>query len=445
MAFPKDFIWGAACSSYQTEGAWDEDGKGLSIWDEFVHIPDVIRNGETGDVACDLYHRYAGDIELLKHLGIKAFRFSLSWPRIQPEGRGAVNEKGFEFYDKLIDMLLEAGIEPYVNLYHWDLPSALQKEGGWLSRKTAEAFGKFAEIVGRHFNGRVKNYMTLNEPQCFIGLGYHLGTFAPGLKLTGADVALCMHNVLIAHGLAVSALRKTSESPVKVAIVSTGRLCYPDKETPAAVAAAKEATFSFHEDWFFTHQWIFDPIVFGHYPKNAPEHIKQFAKGVPAGDWDIITQRTDYLGINVYHGVPIDEHGNTSYYPGYPRTAVKWPVTPLVMRYGFRYIYERYNMPIIIAENGLSCNDLIFIDGKVHDPARIDFLTRYLRELKKACEDGVPVKGYFHWSFTDNFEWASGYDERFGLVYIDFPTQRRIMKDSAVWYSGVISENGDNL
>ncbi len=444
MAFSKDFIWGAASASYQIEGAWNEDGKGQSVWDEFVRRPGAIRNGDTGDVACDAYHRFPEDIKLMKQIGLKAYRFSLSWPRIIPLGRGDVNEKGLRYYDSVVDMLLENGIEPYITLYHWDLPSALQKEGGWLSRSTAEAFGEFAALVGRHFSGRVKNYITLNEPQCFISQGYARGVFAPGLMLPPSDSALCMHNVLLAHGLASRALREGSSVPLNVGIVSTGRLCYPEKETPQLIEAARKATFSFPQDWYYTHQWLFDPLIFGRYPENSPEHIKKLADSVPAGDWDIITQKMDYLGVNIYHGCPVGESSEGRFHTGFPRTATKWPITPTAMRYGMTYLYERYKLPIIIAENGLSCNDRVYLDGSVHDADRIDFLTQYLRELKKACEAAV-IKGYFQWSFTDNFEWASGYDERFGLIYIDYPTQRRVPKDSAAWYAGVIKANGDNL
>ncbi len=445
MSFPKGFIWGTGSASYQIEGAWDEDGKGPSVWDEFSRLPGKIRNGDTGDVACDAYHRYPEDISLIKQMGLKAYRFSLSWPRIMPSGRGAVNEKGLAYYDAIVDMLLENGIEPYVTLFHWDLPSALQRHGGWLSRKTAEAFGEFASLVGRHFRGRVKNYFTLNEPQCFISQGYACGRFAPGLVLPDADVVLSMHNALLAHGMSVRALRDSSGGPVNIGIVSTGRICYPANNTPKAADSAREAMFSFPEDWYFTHQWVLDPVILGRYPDNAPSHMISFAKGVPAGDWDIITQATDCAGINLYHGCAVGENGEEAFHRGYPRTAIKWPVTPQIMRYGMAYIYERYKLPLIVAENGLSCSDRIYLDGKVHDPGRIDFLTQYLRELKKACEEGTDIKGYFHWSFTDNFEWASGYDERFGLVYIDYPTQRRIMKDSAAWYAKVAAENAENL
>ena len=443
IAFPKGFVWGAACSSYQTEGAWEKDGKGLSIWDDFSHIPGMITNGETGDIACDSYHRYHEDIRLLKELGIPAYRFSISWPRILPDGTGNINEKGLAYYDAMIDLLLENGIEPYVTLFHWDLPSALQNKGGWRNRKTAEAFYDYASVIAKHFDGRVRNYITINEPQCFIELGYSRGTHAPGLQLSEDTISACIHNALLAHGFAVQALRKASNIPLNIGIASTGRLAYSDKDTPEACKAATEASFKLtEEDWYFTHHLYLDPIVLGHYPKDAPAFIQRYAATVPDADWDIIKKSIDFIGLNVYHGFPFEKAG---IYTGFPRTATKWPVTPEVMRYGPRWLFERYALPICITENGQSCNDRIFLDGCVHDPDRIDFLSRYLKELNKAIEDGTPVSGYFHWSLTDNFEWNFGYDERFGLVYIDYPTSNRIPKDSAYWYAKTIKANGANL
>jgi len=447
MPFPSDFIWGAGSAAYQTEGAWNEDGKGESIWDEFCRRKGAIRNGDTGETACDAYRRYPEDIRLMKDMGLKAYRFSLSWPRILPEGRGKANEKGLAFYDALVDMLLENGIAPYVTLYHWDLPYALHTEGGWLSRKTAEAFSEFAYLVAKRFDGRVRDYITMNEPQCFIAQGYARGVHAPGLTLPDDQVALCMHNALLAHGLAVDSLRSGSAAPLNIGIVSTGRVCCPAGDTPRAREAAKAAAFSFaQEDWYYTHHWVLDPAILGGYPENSPAVVGRLGRCVPARDFDIIRAKTDYIGLNVYHGCYVDDGGGyVPPYPGYPRTAFKWPITPEAIRFGSVWLYERYGLPVVVTENGLSCNDKIYLDGKVHDPDRIDFLQRYLNELKKACEEGVPVRGYFHWSLTDNFEWSSGYDERFGLVYVDYPTQRRIPKDSSFWYAEVVKSNGANI
>lgn len=447
MPFPKNFIWGAASSSYQIEGAWNADGKGENIWDELCRVKGAIQNGDTGEIACDAYHRYPEDIKLMEDMGLAAYRFSLNWARILPEGRGKVNEKGLAYYDAVVDMLLKNGITPYVTLYHWELPSALQREGGWLSRKTAEAFSELASLIAKHFDGRVTNYMTVNEPQCFVAQGYARGMHAPGLKLPEEQIPICMHNVLLANGLATRALRSSSSAPLKIGPVSVGQVCYPAEDTAQGYKAAKDATFTFNEkDWYFSHNWFLDPLVLGHYPENTPAALRRFVDSVPVSDWDIIKTDMDFLGLNLYHGSQVDDSGkHIAPYPGFARTAIKWPVTPTALRFGCKWLGERYNLPIIVTENGQSCNDRIFLDGKVHDPDRIDYLQRYLGELKKASEEGIPVLGYFQWCLTDNFEWHSGYNERFGLIYVDFPTQRRILKDSALWYTETIKNNGENI
>ncbi len=441
--FPKGFLWGAASASYQIEGGWNEDGKGLSVWDEFTHTAGHIKNGDTGDVACDSYHRLAEDVALVKGMGLDAYRFSVSWPRILPDGTGAVNEKGLAYYDALVDMLLKEGVTPFMTLFHWDLPLVLEEKGGWLKRETAEAFASFAGLVAKHFDGRVKNYFTINEPQCVVGLGYKDGIHAPGKRYDTTQGALCMHNMLLAHGMAVKAIRENSASAVTVGLASTGKLCYPEADTPAGRAAAKAATLLIDEDnWAFSHNWFLDPAILGRYPENAPEALAAFAKSVPAADFDIIKQPIDILGVNVYNGNGVDEKGQyVRRYEGFPRTSLKWPVTPEVMHHGILTLYERYKLPVYISENGQGCNDRIYLDGCVHDLDRIDFLTRYLTSLQRAIEEGADVRGYFHWSLTDNFEWNAGYEDRFGLVYMDYPNLRRIPKDSAKWYAKYITEN----
>ncbi len=444
MGFRKGFLWGAASSAYQTEGGWNADGKGPGIWDTFCHTPGHIARGETGDTACDGCRRMAEDVALLRELGFTAYRFSISWPRIFPEGRGYVNQKGLAYYDKLVDLLLENGIIPFVTLYHWDLPESLEREGGWQSGRTAEAFAEYAALIARHFDGRVRHYTTLNEPQCFLCLGYGEGIHAPGLRLDTTELLGCARNILLAGGLAARALRENSAAPLQIGISSTGRLCYPVRDTAPGRAAACRSTFALAEnDWMFTHSWFLDAAILGHYQPEAPAILRNFAEGIPQAAWTMIRQLLDFLGVNVYHGTPVDETGTAvPKHPGFPRTALKWPVTPEVLYYGSRFLYDRYRLPLYITENGQSCNDRIFLDGQIHDPDRIDFLHRYLLSLRNAAEEGVPVLGYFHWSFTDNFEWHSGYDERMGLVYIDYPTGRRIPKDSARWYAQTVRENG---
>ena len=448
VKFPKDFLWGVACASYQCEGGWDADGKGPNIWDDFCHElgGDHVKNGDTGDVACDVYHRYKEDIALMKAHNVRAYRFSVSWARVIPDGDGAVNEAGLKFYEDLVDALLEAGIEPMVTLYHWDLPSALQMKGGFLNRDIVAAFARYARVVAERLGDRVKKYMTLNEPQCVTALGYGIGAHAPGWKLGGEYLARVYHILALCHSAAQREIKAVCGPDTQVGIVPCGRLCYPKEPTQANIDAAYRSSFDLSgEGWAFTHSIIMDSLVFRRYDESANATIRRFADTIPASDWDLM-EKPDFIGINVYNGAEVDAEGkDTKRYPGFPLTACKWPVTPEIMHYGPMHVYRRYGLPVYISENGLSCNDMIFLDGQVHDPKRIDFLHRYLTELSKAIEDGVPVLGYLQWSFLDNFEWNSGYDERFGLIYVDYPTLRRIPKDSAKWYAKVIGTNGDCL
>ena len=395
-------------------------------------------------MACDAYHRYREDIALMASLGIKNYRLSLSWPRILPEGTGAVNQAGLDYYDRVVDCCLGHGITPWVTLYHWDLPAALP--GGWENVDTAHAFARYAALVAAHFRGRVTGYFTLNEPQCSVCLGYESGTHAPGKQLPLPEVFRCWKHLLLANGLAVRAVR-AADPRAQVGIASTGDVCYP--ETQADVEGARELCFGGAERWGFTHHWLLDPICLGRFPATAHQALAQAAGEVTREEMDVIRVDMDHLGINLYHGHAVTTQGGwpelAVKYPGYPRTALKWPVTPQALRWGPRFLWERYGLPLYITENGQSCNDRIYLDGGVHDPDRIDYLHRYLKELSQACQEGVPVRGYFHWSFTDNFEWSSGYDDRFGLVYVDYPTQRRIPKDSARWYGRTMTDNGASL
>jgi beta-glucosidase len=460
MSFQSDFFWGAGSAAYQTEGGWYDDGKGASIWDEFCHTPGKVKNAETGDVAADAYHRAETDLALIQSLGLSAYRFSVSWPRVLPEGRGKINEKGLEYYDRIVDKLLAMNVTPFITLYHWDLPLALEREGGWQNRDTAEAFAEYAALVARRFDGRVKHYITLNEPQCFLGMGYGSGIHAPGKKLGNDALAQCIHHALLAHGGAAEAMRAAVSGPLQIGLASTGKICYPsgcpddgasEASGDTALKAAYDATFSLKEspasehngDWTFSHTWLFDAAVFGRYPEEF-EFFRSLNDAMTEQDRNLITTPMDFIGLNAYSGTPVDRFGNrVRKAPGFSRTALKWPITPECLYFGPRFLYERYKLPVIITENGQSCNDRIFLDGAVHDPDRIDFLSRYLRQLRRAIEDGVPVKGYFHWSLTDNFEWHSGYDERFGLAYVDYETQKRTIKDSGYWYRDIIKNNGN--
>lgn len=458
--FDKNFLWGTASSSYQIEGAFTEDGKGLSIWDTFSNKPGNIAHDENGNKACDHYHRYREDISLMKNLGIQAYRFSISWSRIFPDGivkdsDGNIryNKAGLDFYDKIVNFCLENNIKPFITIYHWDLPQALEDKGGWLNRETAFVFADYAEFICKHFSDRVTNIATINEPQIISGLGYMLGLHAPGKKLDTVSVLSVIHHLALAHGLAVTKMRAVAKQPVKIGFSSTGGLCYPSKECDEDIDAARAECFNIVKgNMTFNHTIFCDMTCLGRYPDIAGtelhlepglEKIGHYEElpFVKKGDIELIHQPIDYLGINVYNGHEINAAGHINKKPGSPRTALGWPVTPGVMNYGIRYLYERYNLPIYIFEDGLACNDIISLDGKVHDSNRIDFLTRYLTDLEKAYKAGVPILGYFHWSFTDNFEWHSGYDPRFGLIYVDYETQQRIPKDSAYWYSDLIRQS----
>lgn len=440
--FPKAFLWGAASSAYQIEGYSLEDGGGASIWHTFSHTPGKIANDDHGDIACDSYHRYEEDIALLKELGVKAYRFSTSWARIDPNGDGNWNTAGLAYYDRLVDGCIAAGIEPYMTLYHWELPQSLEDQGGWREEKTAYAFGRFAKMMAAHFKGRVKSYFTLNEPQCTTSLGYAQGLHAPGLKLPLEEQFRIHVHQMVAHGLAQRAIKEVDPDAI-VGLASTGNLCYPEEETAEYIEAARQATFATAEEfWIFTHQWLLDPVCLGRFPECSGTLLEPLVKTVTTEQMQIIHTVPDMLGFNVYNGHAIRPSENgfeyVPKYPGFPRTALKWPVTPEVMDWGMRFLYERYPLPMFITENGLSCNDKVYLDGKVHDLDRIDFLTRYLTCLNRAMESGVDVRGYFHWALTDNFESHSGYSDRFGLVFVDYPTVTRIPKDSFYWYKDVV-------
>lgn len=449
--FPKDFLWGVACASYQCEGGWNADGKGSSIWDDFSHTPGKIENGETGDEACDHYHRWKEDVALMKEMGLKAYRFSVSWSRVLPTGREPVNSAGLKFYVDFVDELLANGIEPCCTLYHWDLPSALQAEGGWRNRSIADDFAAYAAVLAKVFDGKVKYYITINEPQCAGPMGHMVGKHAPGLQLSEEENAVIIHNLLRANGAAIQALRANSSSEIFVGTCTTGRLCMPHEDTEENYEAARKCTFSSvlaPKAWPYNHAWFLDPVFFGRYPKEVlPQNVMDVLEAMPKEDMEFIQQKIDFIALNVYNGTEVYADGTiVEKYVGFPKTANRWPVTPEVLHYGPKLISERYgNLPIFISENGQTCNDRIFMDGRVHDPERIDFMQRYLLELEKAIQDGVNVKGYYAWSFLDNFEWNSGYTERFGLIYVDYRNQRRILKDSAYWYQKVISSNGECL
>lgn len=454
MGFRKDFVWGAATASYQVEGAAFEDGKGRNIWDVFSHTNGKVYENHNGDIACDEYHRYKEDVQLLKAMDIKAYRFSVSWARILPEGTGRVNPRGIDYYNRLIDELIANGIEPYMTLYHWDLPYALHLQGGWQNPASPEWFYEYAKVLAVHFSDRVKYFFTLNEPQCIVGLGYERGEHAPGLRVGTEDYFRIWHNVLKAHGRSVQALREYARGPIQIGAASCGAMYGPNTSTDDDIEAARRATFSMMGEELDACSWdvalFTDPVYLGQYPEDI---LRRYGQYFPRGfeqDLDLIRQKTDFHGHNIYNCVPVraDENGNPVRVrrpEGFPKTAIQWPVTPESLYWGPKFLYERYRLPVYITENGMSAHDWVSLDGRVHDPNRIDFMHRYLSCLKRACEEGVDIPGYFAWSLMDNFEWANGYNDRFGLVYVDYASQKRIVKDSGYYYREIIQSNGENL
>lgn len=433
----KDFIYGAATAAYQIEGAYREDGKGESIWDVFTHQKGNIKHGDTGDVACDHYHRYREDVALLAELGVDAYRFSLAWTRIIPDGTGEINPKGIDFYNRLIDELLAHGIEPYITLYHWDLPQRLYERGGFLNPDMPQWFYEYAKVVGRAFGDRVKHFITINEPQCILACLNGSGQ-APNLHCTVKDRLTATHTLLKAHGMAVKGLRETVRD-VKIGYAPCGFVHCPKDDSEEEIEFARKAYFEIPENDPTECVSIFsDPVFFGDYPKEYYEKFYDVLPNIQPSDFALISQPIDFYCQNIYFGATgknVDgRFVQDEYRGGFPRNTIGWNIYPDAMYWGARFLYERYKTPLYITENGMPNIDFVSLDGKVHDPQRIDFIERYLQALERAKADGADVRGYFYWSLLDNFEWAHGYDQRFGLVYVDYPTQKRIPKDSFYYY-----------
>jgi beta-glucosidase len=445
----RPFVWGVATAAYQIEGAYKQDGKSLSIWDMFSNTRDKVHDFDNGNTACDSYNRWEEDIELIKNLGVDAYRFSLSWTRILPNGTGEINEAGLAYYDKLIDGLLENNITPYITVFHWDYPYALYCRGHWLNAASSDWFDNLVDVVTKRFGDRVKHWMTINEPQCFIGLGYFTGVHAPGLKLSKFDIIRMAHNTLLAHGKAVRTIRANVPSAV-IGYAPASKVFVPSEAIEADILAAKEMMFGrglrtgniSDSDFTFDNDFWNDPIFLGRYPAWVIEEMAAYLPDGWEDDMAIISSPVDFFGVNIYSGAYVKAHDGAielvRHASGHPVTGLNWAVVPESLYWGPKLLFERYGIPILITENGLSLKDWISLDGKVHDSNRIDFLERYLIALKKASDDGVTVNGYFQWSLLDNFEWAEGYNERFGLVYVDFKTGERTPKDSYYWYRDTI-------
>jgi beta-glucosidase len=438
--FPRDFVWGAATASYQIEGAATEDGRGESVWDRFCATPGKVRNGDNGAIACDFYHRYRDDIALMRELGIDAFRFSIAWPRVLPEGRGAVNEKGLDFYDRLVDELLGNGIEPYVTLFHWDTPQVLEDRGGWPDREIVGAFEEYVEAVAGRLGDRVGHWITHNEPWVVAWVGHGWGHHAPG-RTSDADALATAHHLLLSHGRAVEILRRLSPQS-EVGITLNLDFPYAASDSDADVAAARWVD-GLHNRWFL------DPIFRGEYPADMLEAWQSSMPEIRDGDLQTMAAPIDFLGVNNYTSplVAADADGGTSQIlrrADVDRTDMDWEVVPeglhdLLVRldreYGPKAIY--------VTENGAAFADVRGHDGSVLDPEREEYLREYISAAGQAIADGVPLRGYFAWSLLDNFEWAWGYWKRFGLIYVDYATLERVPKGSFYWYRDLIAEGRD--
>ncbi|MEM9108405.1 MAG: GH1 family beta-glucosidase [Planctomycetota bacterium] len=450
MAFPEQFVWGAAAASFQIEGTSEDCPRGESVWDAFCAMPGKVYQGHDGRRACMHITHWREDVALMQDMGLQAYRLSISWPRLLPDGTGDVNEAGFTFYDGLIDRLLNAGIEPYVTLFHWDMPLKLHQRGGWMNPEIVDWFADYTRLVVDRYSDRVKHWITLNEPQCFILLGHQDGTHAPGLQLPESDILQISHNALLAHGRSVQVIREHAKQPVRVGLAPVATVSIPETERVVDIEAGYKATVEGATDSLFNTTWWLDPVFRGRYPESAVKKRLDNMPVVTPDDLKLISEPIDFCAFNLYQAGVVRAGADGSVEPvlypeGHPVTAMEWPVTPAGLYWACRFLHERYKTPLLITENGLSCHDWVSIDGKVHDPNRIDFLTRYLSFVQRACKEGIPVEGYFQWSVMDNFEWAEGYKNRFGLIYVDYATGTRIPKDSFYWYRDTIHANGASL
>ncbi|MCX8058488.1 MAG: GH1 family beta-glucosidase [Spirochaetes bacterium] len=453
ITFPDKFIWGTATASYQIEGAWNEDGKGLSIWDVFAHNPSNIADGSNGDIACDHYHRYEEDIDIMDKLHYDAYRFSISWPRIFPQGKGQINEKGVDFYDRLIDLLLKKGIKPFVTIFHWDLPFELQKNGGFLDRNISDYFADYVSFLIKKFGDRVEYWITLNEPYIFSVLGHFTGEHAPGIKSL-PSFFISTHNLLLSHGKGVIAA-KSINNKIKIGITNNNSPIVHIKEILGEELSLKDIKAKKFANAIFNTMYL-DPIFYGKYPSEVVSFIKLFNKKLCLGkDLEIISQKIDFLGVNNYSRTVIKTIKNPLFKfkvedPvgkdwAKDLTEMKWEIVPDAFYDILKFLWENYckkaNIPIFVTENGAAFDDKVE-NGKINDYRRIEYLKNYIKSMKKLMDEGGDIRGYFVWSFMDNFEWAHGKKKRFGLVYIDYETQNRIIKESGYWYSKLCKEHG---
>ncbi len=443
VRFPEGFVWGTATSSYQIEGAAFEDGRMPSIWDTFCNKPGAIVDGSNGLVADDHYHRYDSDVALMAELGANAYRFSIAWPRILPNGTGEVNQKGVDFYKRLLDSLEQRNITPYATLYHWDLPQVLSDRGGWTQRYIVDAFAEYADVISRALGDRVKHWMTINEPWVSSFIGYGIGEHAPGLK-DWESYLRAGHYLLLAHGKAVRVLRANGDADTKIGLANAMTWSSPASERPEDVAAAAR-----HHSFF--NRWFLDPLLKGEYPQDVFEAVGGKLVPIEPGDMEIIVAPIDFIGVNYYtRGIIADDPAVPGIgarqlrNEGAEYTAMDWEVYPEGLHQLLMKLTEDYGLPMYITENGAAFADEV-TDGQVHDPRRTVYYQSHLTACQRAIVGGAPLKGYFAWSLMDNFEWGWGYTRRFGLVYVDYATQQRILKDSAKWYAQAAKANGFEL
>ena len=441
--FPQGFLWGSATASYQVEGAVKEDGRGVSIWDTFSHTPGKTHNGDTGDVATDSYHRYKEDIALMKSLGLTACRFSVAWPRIFPNGTGQPNQKGIDHYRRFAEALRAAGIEPFCTLYHWDLPQALEDKGGWQSKDTSKAFADYSGYTAGKLSDLIQNWMTMNEMSSFINIGYADGRHAPGLKLGKQAVAQAAHHAVYGHGLAVQAIRASAGKAAKVGSAESVQSIIPAFNSPEHIAAARKAYVEENATY----------LTVMHTGRYTEAYLRGLGRDAPvftADELKIIAAPTDFQGLNIYTAVPVRAAGTAKGYEvmprpaSYPKMASDWlTIGPEALYWSPRLAAETLGIrEIYITENGCSSTDVLAPDGEIYDTDRVMYLTAYMTQLQRAVSEGVPVKGYFLWSLLDNYEWADGYEKRFGITYVDFATQKRTPKLSSKFYKNVIARNG---
>ena len=441
--FPQDFLWGSATASYQVEGAIHEGGRGASIWDTFSHTHGKVANGDTGDVADDYYHRYRDDIGLMKHLGLKTCRFSVAWTRIFPNGTGAANQQGVDFYKRMVDAMLEAGVEPYCTLYHWDLPQAIQDKGGWENRDTPKWMADYQGFMASKLAPQVKHFMTVNELRIFTVMGYGDGRHAPGLKVGPKRLAQVCHHAVLGHGMSVQAIRAATPAGTKIGFADNAIVPVPVVEVPAHVEAAKKAMREENARFMTV-------IQEGRYTERYLKELGSDAPKFTAEELKIISTPLDFVGLNVYEGSYVRAAENAAGYElvdppaSYPTMYSPWlRVTPETIYWSPRLVTEIWGTKALyITENGASSKDVVAPDGHVYDTDRLMFLRAYFAQLQRATAEGIPLKGYFLWSLLDNFEWADGYEKRFGIVYVDFKTQRRIPKLTAEFYKETIVKNG---